>query len=612
MPVPPADLTPYDRYGSRLVAAKVDVLRLIRALDRAGVDLDGARPALKKALVRLAKHDALLTSTLALLDAQGRETTEPPSTTFEQLVAGGARRRDDVVGSLAPSDAAAVRRALPIVEVEESEVLAEVEAWRRTQPAPAPRAPARGGYLPTRNGPCPCGSGQKYKKCCLAQDEAREAAAAPPAPPPASAPAMHALDNRLIHRILEFARVRYPNVVPAEVAALERRGGPGHAEHLVGPWVAYHLLVDGAPLAVHYVRHEGERLRPDERAWLEANTRTPLSIWSIEAVVPGASIGVRDLLTGEVRTAIERSASTIARRGDGVCARIVDHGGLTLIVGMHGRPLPPVEAARVAEALRAGLPGSRRRGPDAPVPAEALAGEHARTVLFAWCDAVAALDARPLPAMQNTDGDPLVWTVDRYRFAVEDRTEVLKAIAAIAGVDPAERGDDDPAGRTSFRRAVPGSKALGPEGWTSHGMVHVDRDAATAECNSTKRADRLKAELLAACGRRLQFVRREQQSIRDMMAKVREEGPPPPRPSSPEIDAVIRATKERTYARWIDEKIPALDGATPRQASTDPRLRRRLEALVLSIEQLETRQPAGQRFDVGRIRRDLGWDAPGP
>jgi hypothetical protein len=30
---------------------------------------------------------------------------------------------------------------------------------------------------PGRNEPCPCGSGRKYKQCCLATDEARAAAA---------------------------------------------------------------------------------------------------------------------------------------------------------------------------------------------------------------------------------------------------------------------------------------------------------------------------------------------------------------------------------------------------------------------------------------------------
>lgn len=31
---------------------------------------------------------------------------------------------------------------------------------------------------PGRNDPCPCGSGQKYKKCCFAKDEAAKATAA--------------------------------------------------------------------------------------------------------------------------------------------------------------------------------------------------------------------------------------------------------------------------------------------------------------------------------------------------------------------------------------------------------------------------------------------------
>jgi hypothetical protein len=42
-----------------------------------------------------------------------------------------------------------------------------------------------------RNDPCPCGSGQKYKRCCLPRDEAAAAAerAAAPAPDRETAPA---------------------------------------------------------------------------------------------------------------------------------------------------------------------------------------------------------------------------------------------------------------------------------------------------------------------------------------------------------------------------------------------------------------------------------------
>jgi tetratricopeptide (TPR) repeat protein len=40
---------------------------------------------------------------------------------------------------------------------------------------------------PGRNDPCPCGSGQKYKRCCLPRDEAAAAAERAAAPPPEAA-----------------------------------------------------------------------------------------------------------------------------------------------------------------------------------------------------------------------------------------------------------------------------------------------------------------------------------------------------------------------------------------------------------------------------------------
>ena len=615
MTAPHDDLSHAQRYRARLIASKLETLRLVRALAHAGVGTGNLRPRLQQSLARLAKYDAVVTGTLAVLDPDGPQVPDPPSTVFEQLIGAGAPTRDDVLASLTRRDAEAVRLALPIVKADEADVLADVEDLRQTAPEPEARKPAASGHLPTRNGRCPCGSGEKYKKCCLAKDEAREAAR--PVPPPtftrASAPALHALDHRVVARILEFARARHPGAVPAAITALDRLGKPGHADELVGPWIAYHAITDGARLLDHFLRHEADRLRPDERAWLDANARTPLSIWSIEHVVPGDSVRLRDALTGEVRTVIERKGSECMRPGDGLCGRVVDLEGVSLLVGMHARPLPPIETERVVAALRAALPGSHNRAADAPVPPEALAGEHARTVLVAWCDAIRAFDARPLPTLQNTDGELLVWTVDRYRFAEADRADLVKAITAMPNVEPAELVDGDPPARTAFRRVVAGSTTLGPEGWTSHGRIHVDAQTLAVECNSTRRADRLRAELEAACGSRLEFVRREQTSVADLMAKApkRPSGPPrPPPPDAPERDALIRTTKERSYDRWVDEKIPALGGATPRQANADPALRSRLEAILRSIEQTESAQPAAQRFDVGRIRRALAAGPP--
>lgn len=47
-----------------------------------------------------------------------------------------------------------------------------------------------------RNAPCPCGSGKKYKKCCLPKDEAEAQAARRNAPTPPTAPLEDAFEDQ--------------------------------------------------------------------------------------------------------------------------------------------------------------------------------------------------------------------------------------------------------------------------------------------------------------------------------------------------------------------------------------------------------------------------------
>jgi len=49
-----------------------------------------------------------------------------------------------------------------------------------------PRACEENTMKPGRNEPCPCGSGQKYKKCCFAKDTAAEAATLASSAPPSA------------------------------------------------------------------------------------------------------------------------------------------------------------------------------------------------------------------------------------------------------------------------------------------------------------------------------------------------------------------------------------------------------------------------------------------
>src|SRR5205085_6130305 len=69
---------------------------------------------------------------------------------------------------------------------------------------------------------------------------------------------------------------------------------------------------------------------------------------------------------------------------------------------------------------------------------------------------------------------------------------------------------------------------------------------------------------------------------------------------------VVREFKERSYAGWVDEPIPMLDGKTPRVAARTKRGRARVDLLLREMENLEGRLPVAERFDVSRLRAELG------
>jgi tetratricopeptide (TPR) repeat protein len=53
-----------------------------------------------------------------------------------------------------------------------------------------------------RNEPCPCGSGKKYKQCCLQKDEAAALAAAPPPRPPLTK--LFGTDAEIVARLAQY------------------------------------------------------------------------------------------------------------------------------------------------------------------------------------------------------------------------------------------------------------------------------------------------------------------------------------------------------------------------------------------------------------------------
>ncbi len=372
---------------------------------------------------------------------------------------------------------------------------------------------------------------------------------------------------------------------------------PGRTLTLFVPWAVYGFRVDGRPLVAWYLEERGRRLSARERDWLGAQQRAWLSVWEVLAVDPGAAVTVRDLLSGEERRVREVSGSRGLAPRDALLARVVDHAGESLFCGVHPRPLPPA-AAGVVLRVRAAL---RAKG---GVPVERLRDDGVgRRLIACWEEAVADLDrARAVPPdLRNTDGDPLLLTVDHFAFAPADRPAVEARLGAMEGVEPPEA--DEPERAFTFLRA--GTHA---HERTVVGRVVVTDRALRVETNSIRRADTLRRRIEDACGERVRHRAREHADPTSPQVRAAHRGVPTLPLESPEAAAALRAVKERHYADWLDHPLPALGGRTPREAARTKAGRAQVDVPLKEIENHEARLPDGARFHVGGLRAELGLD----
>jgi hypothetical protein len=190
-----------------------------------------------------------------------------------------------------------------------------------------------------------------------------------------------------------------------------------------------------------------------------------------------------------------------------------------------------------------------------------------------------------VPALRNTDGEVLVET--RVSFHVDDAGLLVRALGA-AEADGVTRTDDG-------EWAWSGKNAAGNP--TSLGTMTLHEEAFALEANSVERGSRGRALVERLAGSAIHHRVTTHEDLRrkvmeGVTARVlgREEGPDSRHESSgPTLDpdvaeALVADHYARHYRAWIDEPVPALDGATPSEASKLPGLRARLEALLHGLE----------------------------
>lgn len=385
---------------------------------------------------------------------------------------------------------------------------------------------------PGRNDPCPCGSGKKYKKCCLRR---------------AASPAVVDAQAAAVERALGFLGTRYRRAAEAALDSFPGdEDGPFELPELA-PEIEEMLetarlewLLAEAKLEVRgrlasawelLTGPGGPPLPVAEREALRELAERPRRLYEVTAVRAGESVTVEDVVDGGAEPVVvrERTGSRTLSAGDVVAWRLVRRSGDgAWVVSGPVYPLPRGFLQPLREEIRE---------IEAECDPEESRLEVSDLLTAAWIQVV----TMGLPKMVHAvSGETILLTSDHYR--VGDRLEVFSPtrgladetrawLEAIAGgaVELRARQHVDPA--SDAAQAAAAKRRAGPVEGTVEGAVEVPPEL-------------------------------RQQSI------------------------------EELYADWPDVPIPALHDETPRQAMATALGRERLTELLLEYEHSE-RELAG-------------------
>jgi hypothetical protein len=225
------------------------------------------------------------------------------------------------------------------------------------------------------------------------------------------------------------------------------------------------------------------------------------------------------------------------------------------------------------------------------------------------------------PVLVNTDGDPL--SFHKILYEIDDPEEAFIKLHTLCVTETAEelrlqaafdengriRRAEIPWTRKGFAR----SNALDS---TLLGTLTINGTMLEVEVNSQNRAETIKKEIQKRLGAGARYMRAEIESFAAALAKgeQKKRKGKAARESDdlmehPEVQEHLRQMIAGNWQSWMDEKIPALGGKTPRKAVRSADGREMVEALLLDAERHtghEGQLKEAELAAIKEVRLELG------
>lgn len=471
------------------------------------------------------------------------------------------------------------------------------------EPAPALEQATIVNKKTPRNAPCPCGSGRKYKRCCLVDPQSSRASSRSSRSSRPQARTSSSPRERLTDKLVEFARRQHSEHF--ERVSAELLGGDVQRGSIVTPMILFDLpLAHGQTIAAEFFN--SERTSQQEHRLLTASMSGVLSIWEALRVEPGRGFEAVDRLTGDRAFVHEILGLQALRARSGMLGRGIKVDGRLVLDGVFPMMLPPDRTDAAIAAVRRAIGGRRQRFDHVDIVEPRIV----RAMFDAWSDEVAQfeLGLADLHTIEviTTDGEPFAKTVDEFAIQADDGDSIFAALLKLPEVRDTS-DSDDPRALTFVRKG----NAMHDD-WlnTALGTVSV-KSKLVLETDSLARADRLRSVIEAKLGARVQHQSRKVAPQSPLEVPTRVKGPFA-------MDAQLlgnwlkppaEMTEAARLVQWQHQAIDRLDGQTPREAVEQVGSRRKLHDL---LREMEYDSPDGVLSKViAQLRADLGLDDEG-
>lgn len=453
---------------------------------------------------------------------------------------------------------------------------------------------------PGRNDPCPCGSGKKYKQCCL------------PAQTVAQAEDFlwhqirHAI-NGLPDKLLTFSQSHWGKGALLEAWGdftlwSEEEFSPDTPHmQLFMPWFFFNWHPDYSipdadtprkkTTGQAFLDKHSRQLDPLLKRYIEQCCTAPFSFFDIVSVRPGDGFMLRDILTGEECYATEHSGSTQAETGQIVFGKLAKVDHVAILEASAPIFLPPIEKFAILE-LRKELYALENP------PSHALLEKYEYEMLAIYHEVYERLHNPPIPSLRNTDGDPTVF--QKLIYDIQSPQTAFAALKQLC-IDSTEdellqNAEFNAAGelqRIEFPWLKKGNAKHKSWDNTILGHIGIKGHQLTVDVNSDKRAQqfqkliekllpeaRYKTSVIESPQAMLAHMQDEGESAKTRQRREKQEE----LNNRPEVQEKIMELMRAHFRKWPTEKLPALGGKTPLQTVKTKDGREKIEALLRDFE----------------------------